>query len=210
MFQSLSFGGVAERLKAAVLKTVRPERVSWVRIPPPPPTDLRSSPETWVTERTGDIGYTFGPKGLLRGCRVFSLQVDVAEIVLHKDGVLQKVTEVESGHPHPDEIQKSGPVPGDRKCRTSRIRTSDCGLLHSFLIQRHPDGDVHTHFFQGGDFTLRFDSSRGDDRVRRRAAQAAEPFEICAGHRAFAVHVGAQKSGAEGFELRHNIFRLKG
>ena len=30
-------GGVAERLKAAVLKTVRPERVSWVRIPPPPP-----------------------------------------------------------------------------------------------------------------------------------------------------------------------------
>jgi hypothetical protein len=28
---------VAERLKAAVLKTVRPERVSWVRIPPPPP-----------------------------------------------------------------------------------------------------------------------------------------------------------------------------
>ena len=32
-----SHGGVAERLKAAVLKTVRPERVSWVRIPPPPP-----------------------------------------------------------------------------------------------------------------------------------------------------------------------------
>jgi Phage integrase family len=31
------YGGVAERLKAAVLKTVRPERVSWVRIPPPPP-----------------------------------------------------------------------------------------------------------------------------------------------------------------------------
>jgi hypothetical protein len=30
-------GGVAERLKEAVLKTVRPERVSWVRIPPPPP-----------------------------------------------------------------------------------------------------------------------------------------------------------------------------
>src|SRR5579862_3089600 len=30
-------GGVGERLKPAVLKTVRPERVSWVRIPPPPP-----------------------------------------------------------------------------------------------------------------------------------------------------------------------------
>src|SRR5580658_200900 len=40
MFQELNFGGVAERLKAAVLKTVRPERVSWVRIPPPPPVSL--------------------------------------------------------------------------------------------------------------------------------------------------------------------------
>src|SRR5450631_708665 len=30
-------GGVAERLNATVLKTVRPERVSWVQIPPPPP-----------------------------------------------------------------------------------------------------------------------------------------------------------------------------
>src|ERR1039457_2683891 len=33
-------GGVAERLNATVLKTVRPERVSWVRIPPPPPITL--------------------------------------------------------------------------------------------------------------------------------------------------------------------------
>ena len=30
-------GGMAERLKAAVLKTVRRESVSWVRIPVPPP-----------------------------------------------------------------------------------------------------------------------------------------------------------------------------
>ena len=30
-------GGVGERLKPAVLKTVRVERVSGVRIPPPPP-----------------------------------------------------------------------------------------------------------------------------------------------------------------------------
>ena len=36
-------GGVAEWLKAAVLKTVRPERVSWVRIPPPPPFSLHVS-----------------------------------------------------------------------------------------------------------------------------------------------------------------------
>ena len=30
-------GGVSERLKEAVLKTVEPLRVPWVRIPPPPP-----------------------------------------------------------------------------------------------------------------------------------------------------------------------------
>jgi hypothetical protein len=30
-------GGVVERSNTTVLKTVRPERVSWVRIPPPPP-----------------------------------------------------------------------------------------------------------------------------------------------------------------------------
>src|SRR5216684_7678805 len=35
-------GGVGERLKPAVLKTVRPERVSGVRIPPPPPVRLYS------------------------------------------------------------------------------------------------------------------------------------------------------------------------
>src|SRR5258707_1115180 len=33
----LEDGGVGERLNPAVLKTVRPERVSGVRIPPPPP-----------------------------------------------------------------------------------------------------------------------------------------------------------------------------
>ena len=36
-------GGVGKRLTPAVLKTVRPERVSWVRIPPPPPSSLRNS-----------------------------------------------------------------------------------------------------------------------------------------------------------------------
>ena len=33
-------GGVGERLKPAVLKTVRLERASGVRIPPPPPASL--------------------------------------------------------------------------------------------------------------------------------------------------------------------------
>jgi hypothetical protein len=41
--KSAQAGGVAERLNATVLKTVRPERVSWVRIPPPPPHSPWSS-----------------------------------------------------------------------------------------------------------------------------------------------------------------------
>ena len=40
-------GGVAEWLNAAVLKTVRPVRVSGVRIPPPPPLN---SKEHWCYE----------------------------------------------------------------------------------------------------------------------------------------------------------------
>ena len=36
-------GGVVERSNTTVLKTVRPERVSWVRIPPPPPVSLAFS-----------------------------------------------------------------------------------------------------------------------------------------------------------------------
>src|SRR5579862_4827189 len=36
-YARITNGGVGEWLKPAVLKTVRPERVSGVRIPPPPP-----------------------------------------------------------------------------------------------------------------------------------------------------------------------------
>jgi hypothetical protein len=41
-------GGVGKRLTPAVLKTVRPERVSWVRIPPPPPASF-FSPELVIS-----------------------------------------------------------------------------------------------------------------------------------------------------------------
>src|SRR5258708_34334844 len=42
-----------------------------------------------------------------------------------------------------------------------------------------------------------------------RVAQLAKPFEVRARHGAFAVHVGAQESRAEGFELRHHFFGFK-
>src|ERR1700730_3835375 len=42
-----------------------------------------------------------------------------------------------------------------------------------------------------------------------RVAQLAKPFEGCAGASAFAVDVGAQEPGAEGFKLRHHCLCLK-
>jgi hypothetical protein len=68
MFQEVGFGGVAERLKAAVLKTVRPERVSWVRIPPPPPF----SHHLYREERELTSNHAFSPisGGIPDACRI--------------------------------------------------------------------------------------------------------------------------------------------
>jgi hypothetical protein len=75
---------VAERLKAAVLKTVRPERVSWVRIPPPPPYIC--------CVRSGDIlyrsfrGHSLHPwtKRIVQGLQSLLLKIDITEIIVHK------------------------------------------------------------------------------------------------------------------------------
>src|SRR6266404_5507552 len=45
--------------------------------------------------------------------------------------------------------------------------------------------------------------------MRRRIAQRSKPFQVRAGHCAFTVHVGAEESGAERFELRHYSFGPK-
>jgi hypothetical protein len=37
-----------------------------------------------VTDRTGYIGNTFGPKGFSRGCRVFSSRSKYPKIIVHK------------------------------------------------------------------------------------------------------------------------------
>src|SRR5258708_3833593 len=47
----LRSGGVGEWLKPAVLKTVRPERVSGGRIPPPPPCSHAFSPAPFLSAR---------------------------------------------------------------------------------------------------------------------------------------------------------------
>jgi hypothetical protein len=48
-------GGVGEWLKPAVLKTVRPERVSGVRIPPPPPRSHALSPFQFVLAENANV-----------------------------------------------------------------------------------------------------------------------------------------------------------
>src|SRR5690348_4024588 len=63
-------GGVAEWLKAHAWKACIRETVSWVRIPLPPPSWRLSDPETWVTERTKDMGDNLVPNGLSMVCKV--------------------------------------------------------------------------------------------------------------------------------------------
>ena len=77
-------------------------------------------------------------------------------------------------------------------------------------VHGHADGGIHSHLFQCGNLAPRFDTARGDNRMGSRVAQPAEPFEVRARHRAFAVHVGAQESRAEVFELGHHFVSLKG
>src|ERR1700682_5497720 len=91
--------------------------------------------------------------------------------------------------------------------RTEEDRASE--PAQPVLLHGPAAGGIHSHLFECGDLTTRFDAARRDDRVRRCVAQPAKPFEVCARHRAFAVHVGAQKATAERLELRHHFFRLK-
>ena len=50
---------------------------------------------------------------------------------------------------------------------------------------------------------MRGDATGGDDRKFCCGAELAEVIEVCAGHGAFAIDVGAEKSGAVGFQLRN-------
>src|ERR1700674_1645502 len=82
-------------------------------------------------------------------------------------------------------------------------------LAQPVFVHGHADSGVHSHFFQCGDLAPRFDASRGNNRMGSYVAQLSKPFEVRAGHCAFAVHVGAQETSAEGFELRHHSLRLQ-
>src|SRR5216683_897338 len=77
------------------------------------------------------------------------------------------------------------------------------------FVQGHSDGGIHAELFQGGDLGLRSNAARGDDRMCGRIAQHSKPFEVRAGHGAFAVHIGAEKSSAKRFELRHHALGLE-
>src|SRR5260370_20654350 len=95
-----------------------------------------------------------------------------------------------------------------RICAKPRIETHSRSLAQSVLVQGHADGGVHADFFEGSDVAASPDAASGDDRMRCCAAQRSKPLEVRAGHGAFAVYIGAEKSRAEGFELRHHFFGL--
>src|SRR5579859_6010109 len=103
-------------------------------------------------------------------------------------------------------IRARGPIPAMlqvcliKRTRSTRSRKSE-GVRHgktmmvsesaeSVSVDGHAYGGVHADFFERVDFAARFDSAGGDDGVFSSSAEFAEPSEICASHRAFAVDVG--------------------
>src|SRR5579863_6991125 len=81
----------------------------------------------------------------------------------------------------------------------SAISSSD-----AVLVKGHADGGVHVDFFQRVDFTPSGDATGGDDREFCGGAEFAEVTKVGAGHRAFAIDVGAEECGAILLESRHN------
>src|SRR5580765_1168523 len=82
-------------------------------------------------------------------------------------------------------------------------------LTEAVFVDGHAHGGVHTDFFERCDLALRVDSACGDDRMRCGGAKFAKPIEICAGHGAFAVDVGAEEGATKRFELGHYVFGTK-
>lgn len=78
------------------------------------------------------------------------------------------------------------------------------------FVQGHADGRVHTDRFERGDLAFRANAAGRNDGMIGRVAQFLKPFQVCAGHGAFPVHIRAQKAGTKWFELRHYFFCLKG
>jgi hypothetical protein len=50
----------------------------------PPPVRLVSSPATWVTDYSGDMGNTFAPKRVLEGVQPAGLVAEISEIIVMK------------------------------------------------------------------------------------------------------------------------------
>ena len=69
---------MGERLKPAVLKTVRPVRVSGVRIPPPPPLNPGSGPETSLQNVPKTYFTPLGQKGCLKAAELLERLAEAA------------------------------------------------------------------------------------------------------------------------------------
>ena len=82
-------------------------------------------------------------------------------------------------------------------------------LSQAVFVDGHAYRRVHANVFERADFTAGLDATGGNDRVGCGGAELTEPFEIGAGHAAFAIDVGAEESGAEGLELGHDLFGVE-
>src|SRR5579859_57403 len=122
-------------------------------------------------------------------------------------------------------IRTRGPIPGKlqvclrKRTQSTQSRKSEgvrrgktmmvSESAEAVFVDGHAYGGVHADFFESVDFALRFDSAGGDDGVFSSSAEFAEPSEIYASHRAFAVDVGTEEGGAKRFELGDDVFRTK-
>lgn len=93
---------------------------------------------------------------------------------------------------------------GELKAEAQRVRGRTVSA-EAVFVDGHAHGGVHADFFEGGDFAAGLDAAGGDDGITGGAAKLAKPLEIGAGHGAFAINIGAEEGGAEGFELGEDL-----
>jgi hypothetical protein len=82
-------------------------------------------------------------------------------------------------------------------------------LAEKILVKGHADGGIHSQFRKRDDFATGLDTSGGDDGVSSGSPKRREIVEIDAGESAFAIDIGAEKSGAEWLESRHDLMSVE-
>src|ERR1700738_734277 len=69
--------------------------------------------------------------------------------------------------------------------------------VQSILVEGHADCGVHPYPFESNDFPACLDAARGNERRGSGAPKPLEPLEIGPAHSPSAIHIRAEKCGAE-------------